>query len=206
MKPVPGGLLIAVGDCTGHGVPGALMSIMTVSLLDQIVERADSCEPGRLLEQLNRSIKQTLNQEGKDGLTDDGLDFGMCLLTGEKLVFAGAGSTLYVHTDEGLDMVEGSKKALGYRRTAVDQRFDEVVRTIGPNDTLYMLTDGLADQNGGEKDYSYGKKRWKQWIADNWNKPLTEQQLRLEEELVRYQGSQPQRDDITVLAFRMPKR
>lgn len=204
-KPVRDGLLVAVGDCTGHGVPGALMSIMTVSLLDQIVEPNKSFEPGAILSQLNRSIKQTLNQEGKDGLTDDGLEMGLCLIGKEKVVFAGAGMSLYVMTAGGLEEMEGSRKAIGYRKTAADHQFTNMERTIGHGETLYMTTDGLTDQNGGDKNYSFGKKRWKQWLEQNGRIPMPEQRQRLEEELDRYRGAEAQRDDITVIAFKLTR-
>lgn len=205
IKQVPEGLFIAVGDCTGHGVPGALMSIMTVSLLDQIVDRSQSYDPGMILSQLNRSIKQMLNQEGKDGLTDDGVDIGMCLIAGERTVYAGAGCKLYIRRPDRLEEVEGNRKAIGYRKTPADYGFASTAVTIGPYDTIYMTTDGLADQNGGEKNYSFGKTRWKQWIDSNGGAPLVEQKRLLMEELDRYRGTEPQRDDITVLGFRLSR-
>lgn len=205
IRRVKEGLLVAVGDCTGHGVPGALMSIMTVSLLNQIVERNDTNEPSLLLGLLNRSIKQTLNQSGKDGLTDDGLDIGLCLLMPGKVAYAGARCALYVRSAQGLAEIEGSRTSAGYRKTPDDYVFAGRLATIGPEDTLYMTTDGLTDQNGGEKNYSFGKSRWKQWLEANGSLPLEEQRQRLETELAGYRGTEPQRDDITVLGFRLPK-
>ncbi|MDF2716730.1 MAG: Stage sporulation family protein [Paenibacillus sp.] len=206
IKRVGKGFIVAVGDCTGHGVPGALMSIMTVSLLDQIVDRTESDDPGLILSQLNRSIKQMLNQEGKDGLTDDGVDIGMCLITPEKTIYAGAGCTLYIRKPDRLQEVDGHRRAIGYRKTPSDHMYESVPVTIGPEDVVYLTTDGLADQNGGDKNYSFGKTRWKQWIESSGGAPLQEQKRLLLAELDRYRGTEPQRDDITVLGFRLARR
>ncbi|WP_158289631.1 SpoIIE family protein phosphatase [Paenibacillus flagellatus] len=206
IKRIDGGLLVAVGDCTGHGVPGALMSIMTVSLLDQIAERGTADDPAGLLSALNRTIKTTLNQEGKDGLTDDGLDIGLCRIKDGRVLFAGAGCSLYVRTPDGVTEVEGTRKAIGYRKTPADYPFVHTELTPGPDDGLFLATDGLADQNGGDKGYSFGKTRWKAWIERYGDRPMAEQRELLEAELARYRGDEPQRDDVTVLGFRLPGR
>lgn len=205
LKRVKRGLLIAVGDCTGHGVPGALMSIMTVSLLDQLVN-SDSDDPAAILTRLNRSIKQTLNQNGKEGLTDDGLDIGLCLLTDTATVFAGAGCSLLVRTPDGLEEYEGDRKSVGYRKTPADYPYTNKVVVVGPDAVHYLTTDGLADQNGGDKNYSYGKTRWKKWVAANGDAPFDRQRTMLEADIDRYRGDEPQRDDMTVLGFLPPRK
>lgn len=205
IKRVRDGLFVAVGDCTGHGVPGALMSIMTVSLLDQIVGADESNDPGHVLSRLNRSIKRMLGQEGKEGLTDDGLDIGLCLLGPERTMFAGAACSLYIRRADRLDELEGNRKPIGYRKTPPDHAYATAYPSIGPEDTVYMITDGLTDQNGGDKNYSFGKTRWRRWIEMNGGMPLERQKPLLLEQLDGYRGTEPQRDDITVLAFRLAR-
>ncbi|GAA3407646.1 SpoIIE family protein phosphatase [Paenibacillus hodogayensis] len=206
VRQVREGVLVAVGDCTGHGVPGAFMSIMTVSMLDQIVKGGGTCEPADVLSQLNRSIKRTLNQIGKEGLTDDGLDIGLCLLTERGVTYAGAGCSLYIRKAEGLVEIEGNRKSPGYRKTPDDYAFIAAHVETAPDDRLYIATDGLTDQNGGEKDYSFGKTRLKRWLEANAHLPPERQKLLLEEVLAEYRGAEPQRDDITVFGFRSPYR
>ncbi|MEF3306110.1 SpoIIE family protein phosphatase [Paenibacillus sp. GYB003] len=206
IKRVREGWLVAVGDCTGHGVPGAFMSIMAVSLLNQIAERdgAADCDPSRLLSELDRSVKQTLHQRGNGGLTDDGVDIGLCLITPRQTVFTGAKFTLYVRTAEGLREIEGSRKSVGYRNTPSDYAFASAAIPTKTGDELYLLSDGLTDQNGGDKNYSFGKSRWRLWLESSKDASMDERKRLLDEELRAYMGTEPQRDDITVFGFRLP--
>lgn len=202
MRQVNEGVLIAVGDCTGHGVPGALMSIMTISLLDQITEQGQGLDPAAILSKLNRSIKATLNQGGSDGLTDDGLDIAILLISEEKASFAGAGRSLFIRTSEGLLEIGGNRKAVGYRKTPLDYSFTCTSFTFAADDTFYLSTDGITDQNGGDKNISFGKTRLKQWLTRYGDKDIPLQKKLLEDELISYMGDEPQRDDITVIGFR----
>lgn len=202
VKEIPGGCLVAVGDCTGHGVPGAFMTMLTVSTLNHIVDRAALQDPAAILSELNRVIKRTLHQETEDGLTDDGLDLGICAIVGNRLVYSGAGCNLYVRGEDGVAVLNGDRRRVGYRRTPADQTYVNQTLTLGANDTLYMTTDGMPDQNGGPQNYSFGRKRFVAFLEAHASLPLPEQANRLGRELAAYMGGEPQRDDITVLGFR----
>lgn len=103
-------------------------------------------------------------------------------------------------------MLEGSRKAVGYRRTPTDHAFRSTAFEAGPDDMFYLSTDGLADQNGGEKNYSFGKTRLKAWMSAHAERPAADQLKPLEDELDAFRGAEPQRDDITVIGFRFPRR
>lgn len=201
-KKAGNGYFLAVGDCTGHGVPGAFMTMLTISILNQLAENATNYDPSLILSQLHRIIKQTLHQESKEGFTDDGLDLGLCYITGERLFYAGARCSLYVSSSEGLQRVEGSRKSIGYRRTPMDYAFLNREVELEQESTIYITTDGFLDQNGGPKGYSFGRSRFNQLISKCMYKPLPEQQIAFEEGLSQFMADEPQRDDITVLAFR----
>ncbi|WP_158606776.1 SpoIIE family protein phosphatase [Paenibacillus ginsengarvi] len=205
VKPVQDGHLVAVGDCTGHGVPGALMSIMTVSLLNQFAQRDSDAEPdpSRFLAQLNQSIKMTLHQKDKDGLTDDGLDIGLVYVTRHRAVFAGAKFTLYIRGAGGVQEIEGSRKSVGYRNTPNDYAYTSAMVNVDSGDELFLTSDGLIDQNGGEKNYSFGKSRWRKWLETGAGTPMSGQKQHLESVLQSYRGDEPQRDDITVVGLRL---
>ncbi|WP_281890875.1 SpoIIE family protein phosphatase [Paenibacillus sp. YYML68] len=203
-KQVEGGTLIAVGDCTGHGVPGALMTMLAVSLLDRVSEQGDGRQPAQLLSQMNVLVKQLLHQSDAQGMTDDGLDLGLCFVAedGHLLRYAGAKCSLYVREGDGIQVLRGERRAIGYRRTPADYPFRDEELQLLPGTVCYMATDGFFDQNGGEKGLPFGKKRFMETLERVGGLSLQEQSDTLWRELVRYMGEEEQRDDVTLLAFR----
>jgi serine phosphatase RsbU (regulator of sigma subunit) len=205
--PSGDGYMVAVGDCTGHGVPGALMTMLAVSLLNQLAsDRECAGDPARTLERLNRLLKETLRQRnvesGAARLTDDGLDIGLIRIAGSRAVFAGARSSLFVRQAKGLRTVKGESKSIGYRRTPDSYAYTNHAIELAPGDTLYLTTDGVPDQCGGEQGFSYGRRRFASFIERHFALPLEEQRERLEAELLAYMGDEPQRDDWAVVAMR----
>ncbi|HHY72223.1 MAG TPA: SpoIIE family protein phosphatase [Bacillus bacterium] len=195
--------LIAVGDCTGHGVPGALMSMLAISILNQIVDDATKDNPGLILQKLNQVIKETLNQQSNNGATDDGLDLGLCYIErGQKAIFSGAKCSLYIAKNGEVSIINGEKKSIGYRKTVNHYVYSNQVIPLQEGQCFYMSTDGFFDQNGGPKNYSFGKKRFLELIHMYHPSPLNEQKCMFEQELTLYMGDEAQRDDITVIAFR----
>ncbi|WP_102347583.1 SpoIIE family protein phosphatase [Bacillus sp. Marseille-P3661] len=196
------GIYLAVGDCTGHGVPGALMTTLSISALNHIVENDEGLSPGYILEQLNQILKRTLQQESKSGRTDDGLDIGLCYIEGSSITYAGAKLTLYKKTGNDVIGIKGDTKSIGYRRTPGHYQYKNHTLTADQSSTFYFTTDGFIDQNGGESDYSFGKKSFLRLIEHAYSKPLAYQKHIFLTELQKYMGDEPQRDDITILAFK----
>ncbi len=194
--------LLAVGDCTGHGVPGALMTMVTISILNQLAESETNRDPAAILNKLNILMKQTLHQDLREGITDDGVDLGLCLVENrENITFAGAKTSLFITHGDQITIVNGNTKSVGYRKTALDYSFDNHVIRIATEAKLYLTTDGFLDQNGGEKNYSFGKKRFTDIIQRYHHLPLDEQKKHYIKELKEYMGNEGQRDDITLLGF-----
>jgi serine phosphatase RsbU (regulator of sigma subunit) len=202
-KETEDGFYFAVGDCTGHGVPGALMTTLSISALDYLLSRKNNPSPAMILQELNQMIKEKLNQKSGMGLTDDGLDIALCHFDGTAITFAGSKLSLYIKTDADFLILKGDRKGIGYRRTSSDFPFSNHIIPIEENMTFYMTTDGYLDQNGGEKGYSLGKKRFVETIEKAYSLPLTEQKDLFLENLHQYRGEEPQRDDITMLAFKV---
>lgn len=195
--------LIAVGDCTGHGVPGALMTMVSVSILNQITDDQNKSHPSLILNKLNQLIREILNKDNGNVLVDDGLDIGLCYVKGkEQLTFAGAKCSLYMKNEKQLEEIKGDRKGIGYRRTKIDYAFTDVFIQIGPDDIFYLTTDGYIDQNGGPKDHSFGKQRFKEIIESSYSMPFSAQEEEFFQQLQTYMGEEKQRDDITVLAFK----
>ncbi|MFC5528923.1 SpoIIE family protein phosphatase [Cohnella yongneupensis] len=202
MKKVGDVQWVAVGDCTGHGVPGALMTMLSVSLLDRIAATGDNPTPAVVLGKLNVLLKETLNQMDQDGLTDDGLDLGLMFMEGDRTVYAGTGVTLAVSDSNGMRSVKGDKHKVGYRRTPVDVAYTDHPFEAEPGRVFYLITDGIVDQNGSGSTASLGRTRLLEWLAQYRTYPLARQQEQFESMLTAYMGEEYQRDDMTLLAFK----
>lgn len=199
------GFFVAVADCTGHGVPGALMTSLSISALNQIIEEQHDQHhsPAAILNRLNQKIKRNLNQETKTGLTDDGLDIGLCYIEKKRITYAGAKLSLYIQQAGEWKEIKGDRKSIGYRRTPIDYSFTDQAIEALPEMTFYITTDGYLDQNGGEKDLSFGKKKFIELMEKGEGQPLAIQKELFQQELKQFMGSEAQRDDITVLAFQL---
>lgn len=179
------------------------MTMLSISLLNQIVDSStEEGNPAEVLTQLNQQIKETLRQQQKDELADDGLDLSLCYVQDREMVFAGGGTTIFVmEHHEGLQMYKGDKRSLGYRRTPSDYVYTNKQVQIGEGTIVYMATDGIFDQNGGDKGLSFGKSRLKHFISTHAGLPLKEQEAQFRKQLAEFQGHETQRDDMLVLAF-----
>ncbi|MGG1663736.1 SpoIIE family protein phosphatase [Brevibacillus sp. NRS-1366] len=203
LKRTQDGCLFAIGDCTGHGVPGALMTILTISELDHIVERESIIDPSTILKKLNQAIKRTLKQETKKGLTDDGLDIGIIYFQKDNVItFSGAKFSLFIKNKHKLDIMKGNRKSIGYRRTDEEYEFIQTSMEVEPTDILYMTTDGYLDQNSENDPSSFGTKNFIQLIDENYDKPIDEQREAFITAMNKFMGNETQRDDITLFACR----
>jgi serine phosphatase RsbU (regulator of sigma subunit) len=195
--------LIAIIDCTGHSVPGAFMTMAVNSILNHIVDSDNKCESvEKILVELNHRVKETLHRNDQNQVADDGLDIGICYVEGNKrLTFAGAKIPLYVKRGNQVHIIKGDNQSIGYRRSSQNLEVISHSWEIEAGDIFYLTTDGYIDQNGGEKDYPLGKKKFIQFIADQSLKPLQEQRESFAMALAGYMGNEPQRDDITVIGI-----
>jgi len=203
VKRVRDALWIAAGDCSGHGVPGALMTMLSVSLLDRIVEQDPDASPGQAMSKLNVMLKDTLGQTAREGLTDDGLDLGLMRVCRGRAAYAGTGIVLFVRDERGMRAVKGDRPGIGYRRTPGDTVYTDHEWPAGADVVYYMTTDGVPDQNGGPKNLSLGKTRLAEWLASYRDLPLTEQRRRFEEEMSAFMGQEDQRDDMMLIGFKL---
>lgn len=201
-KPWGNGFFIGVIDCTGHGVPGAFMTLIVQSLLERAVVDC-SGSPAEILGRMNRLIKDALGQKEKGAMSDDGMDCTLCHvdLNAGRLIFAGANTPIYIVDEGGSRMIKGDRCGIGYVRSPWDYAFTDVTIALEPGMRIYMATDGLVDQVGGEKGFPFGKRRFMEFMASVSKMPLARQEEELMQEFSRYQGDQSRRDDMTVLGF-----
>ncbi|MDR3586581.1 MAG: SpoIIE family protein phosphatase [Desulfosporosinus sp.] len=202
LKEIEQGFILVVGDCTGHGVPGALMTMAVNSILNNIVVENDVISPVLIIKELNRQLKEALNKEKGDDSTDDGLEAGICSYDNSgKLLFAGAKINLYLSSADLMTRYDGFRSGIGYIKSTFSAEFWDVELKVKRGDRFYLTTDGYLDQNGGLSDYSLGKSKFNEIIAQSVSMSMIEQGAYFEKELADYMGQAPQRDDITVVGF-----
>ncbi len=199
-----GCLLIAV-DCTGHGVPGALMTMTVNSVLNHVFSTLGAADPALILQAINRLLRTTLRQDQMGEGFEAGLDAGACYWSESTstLIFAGARLDLYYRDDDGsVAVIYGDRRNLGYRQSDPDWTFTRHSIARLPGRTFYLITDGLLDQSGGPKSYGFGRKQFLMFLQQYGELPLIAQQTALEHTLANWRGEQLQRDDMTVIGFR----
>ena len=202
--PTDRGYFIIVGDCTGHGVPGAFMTLIACGLLDRHLRSLENHSPGLLLSRLHCDLQMLLGQDqGHEGETDDGFEAGICFVRDveRKLVFAGAHFSLWRAHGGTIDEIKGDRAGIGFRRCPADMKFNDVPVDLGEADTFYMTTDGLIEQIGGTQGGSFGRKRFVEVLTKSQARAMREQQEALMAALGQHQGEERRRDDVTVLGF-----
>lgn len=197
-------LVVVVADCTGHGVPGAFMSVMGVSLLNDIVAKQENLKASSILEALRASLMQALHQTGRDGEAKDGMDMALCVLDlpNKHLQYAGAFNPLYHLQHEQLHIYKADKMPIGtgfYEQKS----FTNHDITLQQNDIIYLFSDGYPDQFGGERGKKFLTKRFRQLLMDVHHLPMAEQKQQLDETLDKWMGAEEQVDDILVMGIRV---
>ena len=199
------GYFVSLFDCTGHGVPGALMTTIAVSALS--VAFAETGDPSRLIARVNKAIKLALGQHDEEGPSDDGLEMGICLVEPERMrvTYAGARFELVSAVGDSIEVIKGDKNGLGYRHVPFDCRFTNHSIRLKPGQRLYMHTDGIIDQIGGNRRRAFGRKRLMKLLGDTVHMPLPKQGAAITSALADYQGGEVRRDDVSMIGF-MPTR
>jgi len=194
-------LFFAAVDCTGHGVPGAMMSMLGYDLLEYAVKDKGLREPEEILHLLNRQIIEKLNGGNSDTSTD-GMDLTLCRLNLDtlQLVYAGAKNDLFVISDNELQVLRVTKCAIGYSLQTV---YTQATRSLKKNDEIFLLTDGYSDQKGGPQKKKFMLRKLKALLMELSSLPCQDQRQKLLAEFESWKGSAPQKDDILFVGFRI---
>ncbi|MCP4347643.1 MAG: serine/threonine-protein phosphatase [Desulfobacterales bacterium] len=204
------GFVVAVIDCTGHGVPGALMTMIASSALRRIIRDECCHDPGEILNQLNFIVKTTLQQDTEHVSSDNGLDIGICFIktdstepdTGCCLTFAGARLPLYYVHNRELAVIKGDKQSIGYKRSDLNFKYTNHKINIDKNKiSFYMATDGFTDQLGRKNDRRFGTWRFRELLKKISSNPFESQREMLTEAFYRHKGDNERQDDVTVVGF-----
>lgn len=192
---------VAVVDCTGHGVPGAFMSLIGHTLLDEIVIERGIRSPGQILSQLNKMIIALLKKEGSG--VNDGMDMALCYFNGDdmSLTFAGAFNPLIMVRNQKCKVYKPNRFPIGGVYHDTDRVFDEEKIDIQPGDRFYMFSDGYVDQFGGERGKKYMMKRLYPVLEGMNGTPMSKQKELIETAFFDWKGHHEQVDDVTFVGI-----
>jgi serine phosphatase RsbU (regulator of sigma subunit) len=197
-------MVLVAADCTGHGVPGAFMSMLGVSFLYEIVSKEGIMEPAKILDTLREFVKLTLSQTGKKDEQKDGMDISLSMLDMEnmKLEWAGAYNPLILIRNDEIIEYKADKMPVAIHITD-HKPFTNHEIDLQPNDVFYMFSDGFPDQFGGEDGRKYMSKKFKQFLLDIHHKPMEEQKELLHQEHLVWRGEMEQIDDVVIFGVRV---
>ncbi len=198
-----GRVLIIAGDCTGHGVSGAFMSMIGSSLLNQIINEKGIDEPALILTLLNRLVIEALKQGENE--SNDGMDISICSfdLNKYELQYAGANRPLWLIRDHKIEVYRPDKFPIGGLQAAKDRSFTNHVIQLTKNDTLYIFTDGYADQFGGQNGKKMMTAKFKEMLLAIQDKSMREQENYLKNHFENWKHDNEQVDDVLVIGVRV---
>ena len=195
--------IMSVIDCTGHGVPGSLVSLIGNNLLNEAINEHQLINPAEILEYLDVKVRAKLKQD--EGTNRDGMDLGLCILEEEanntvRLTYGGAKNTLFVVTKGELTTLKGDRKSIGGRKK--EFTFNQQEISLQQGDTMYLTTDGFIDQANHKRE-RFGSRRLRELISEVHHLPMREQGALFEQALDQHQGNTEQRDDINLIGIKV---
>lgn len=191
-------------DCTGHGVPGAFMSMLGIAFMNEIVNKFKNIKANEILNELKKYVVESLHQTGKSGETQDGMDMALCILDHQTntLQFSGAYNPLILIRNGELIEYKADKMPIGIYHEKNDFFTNHEIKAQ-KGDCLYVFSDGYVDQFGGEKGKKFFKKRFKEMLLNIHSKPMKEQYQILDQTMKDWRGDYSQIDDILVIGVRV---
>jgi serine phosphatase RsbU (regulator of sigma subunit)/Tfp pilus assembly protein PilF len=198
-------ILFSAVDCTGHGVPGALLSFLGMDILQDAVHRKGITQPSELLSCLDTEINLRLRKATDTESVRDGMDLAICRLNlkTNELTTAAAFNPVYIISNGVLEEIKPDKHAIGSNRENTPVQFTDHVRSLKKGDCIYVMSDGYADQFGGVMGKKFKYKPLKEILLSNSEKPMKEQGDILEQTHIKWKGGMFQVDDILVLGIRI---
>jgi serine phosphatase RsbU (regulator of sigma subunit) len=197
-------IVIAVADCTGHGVPGAIMSMLGISFLGEIIQKREITQPAKALNELRRQVKQALRQTGKQGEAEDGMDIALVSLDTKTrtIQFAGAMNPIYLISQNKLEEIKPDRMPVGFYPNEKAEFTNHEIQ-LKTNDLFYLFSDGYMDQFGGENGMKFNSSQFQRILLGNHDKPMQIQKEKLEQELTNWMKGYEQTDDILVMGVRV---
>ena len=199
------GALFALGDCTGHGVPGAFMTLISTGALERAMSEVKVGDLSALLKRMHELLRISLGQSNESGEADDGLELGVCYIDDaqNQLKFGGAKFDLLVVDEGKVERIQGSRKGLGYREIPLKHTYETEELTPSKSARFYMTTDGAVDQISSNNNRRLGKKAFNEMLLTLQDKPMKEQAEALHNMITEHQGAAPRLDDMAIVGFKV---
>ncbi len=198
-----GKVFVVAADCTGHGVPGALMSMVGLEIIEKAINEDNIEKPSAILSVMNRALEKTFSREKNIGtIIRDGMDIGLCVIDRKKkrLEYSGAFFPLYLIRENTLTEIKGDKIIIGMNPEGIDYTSHEM--DLLENDILYIFSDGYADQFGGNENKKFMYRRFRYLLTRIHGFPINDQKSILDENIKTWMSGNPQVDDMMVLGFK----
>ncbi len=196
--------VFALGDCTGHGVPGAFMTLLGINLLNSIVKESNIVDPGKILDELDKRLLDILPRNSNKNSLNDGMEMTICAIneTNDDMAYACAGSRFLIHTEDTFTMLKGDNKHIGDSAPDDFKFYSTHYTTFTHNDLVYLFSDGLQDQFGGDNDKKFTFRRVLALLEDNAHLPLPDQRKTIQSAIDEWIGTSEQTDDITLISIK----
>jgi len=197
-------LLIAVADCTGHGVPGGFLSMLGISSMNEIVNRSSLLDPGKILEQLRAVVIASMHQTGSRDEAQDGIEIALCVIDVKKksLVYAGANRPLYLVRNGEVQHIRPDRMPIGiYEQEALP--FTNHSIKLKKGDSLYLFSDGYVDQLGGPLRKTFRAINFRKLLLEIQDRPMEKQKEILVKKMALWQGEVEQIDDVLVMGIKI---
>jgi len=197
-------IIVAVADCTGHGVPGALLTMLGITLLNQFVIYEQMCDPSLILKKLDEEISFMLTNKENNEKSSDGMDIALCVVDSdlEQLTYSSAKHSLYLIRNSELTEYHGGINSIGGLYDDNTKSFENNVINLQQGDWIYLSSDGFVSQFGGENDKKFNRKRMREMLIEIHSKDCNKQIETVLTKLDKWKGKNEQVDDILLLGFR----
>ncbi len=196
-------IFVVGADCTGHGVPGALMSMIGLEIIEKTINEDNIEKPSAILAVMNRGLEKTFSREKNIGtIIRDGMDIGICVIDKKKkkVEYSGAFFPLYLIRDNSLIETKGDKLIIGMNPKGISYTVNEF--DLKKDDILYIFSDGYVDQFGGNENKKFMYRRFRYLLTTIHRFPLNDQKSILEDNIKTWMGQNPQLDDMMVIGFK----
>jgi serine phosphatase RsbU (regulator of sigma subunit) len=199
---------IAAADCTGHGVPGAFMSIVGNNLLNEIINQRHITKPGDILLELHKGVKIALNQNNQESERRDGMDIALCAIhkNSNVIEYAGANRPLWIfrkEKDNELEIVKPTKHPIGGLELEEKREYINHQINVNKGDTLYIFSDGFADQFGGPKGKKFMLSNMQNLLRENIHLPVSQQKKNIHTAFKNWKDELEQIDDVLVIGIKL---
>lgn len=194
--------IIAAADCTGHGIPGAFMSMMGSALLNEIINEKGITSSAQILNHLRERVMQTLQQTGADGESKDGMDIALCVIGENSIEFSGANNPLYVVRNNELKEYKSDKQPIGVH-AGNEKPFSGHQIDVQKGDMLYIFSDGYVDQFGGPDGKKFMSRRFRELLISVSKMAVNQQKNMLNDTIENWRQGGRQIDDILVIGVKM---